>query len=223
MAGGKSLQELGLKDEPLPVTDLSDLPEFGSYTPPPQPGTYRFKLPANLTQVYDVLDTDKGQRLKVVFDSEHPLVIVQAPAHRQQYLQTTFQTSISGKERPRGKDKVEVSDLQYLLKAVGIQKVNGNRDIVAQLSTKGGGEFTADITYSYGCSADRFVYLRDPNDPSKLLKCDGVEYAEQKGCGRRYYQDKDVPKDANGNYPLEHACECGAVVRGFANLDRIRA
>lgn len=220
---GKSLQDLGLKDETLPVSDLSDIPEFGTYTPPPQPGRYRFKLPLDLSAVYDVMDTDKGQRLKVIFDAEHPLTIIQTPAHRTEYMGTTFQTQVSGRERPRGKDKVEVADLSYLLKAVGITQVKGNPDIVRQFSQKGGAEFSADITYSYGCREGQPIYLTDPADPSKLVKCDGVEFALQNGCGKRYYQDRDVKKDAQGNYPLQHPCTCGAILRGFANLDRIGA
>ena len=43
---GKSLQDLGLKDEVLPTAGqaLADLPEFGSFREPPQPGAYRFQL-----------------------------------------------------------------------------------------------------------------------------------------------------------------------------------
>ena len=43
----KSLQDLGLKDEGTVVTGdtLADLPVFGTFTPPPQPGPFRFKLP----------------------------------------------------------------------------------------------------------------------------------------------------------------------------------
>lgn len=224
----KSLAELGLKEEQLPTADLSEIPELGSYTPPPQPGRYRFRLPANMTQVFDTIDaTVNGvqvQRIKVIFDQEKPLMIVQTPAHRTEYLNTPFTTQISGRERPRGKEKIEVSDLAYLLKALGIVKAPTNQSIVQQLMTKGGAEFNADITYSFGCREDKEIYVRDPNDPNKTVKCDGTVYQTKMGCGKRYYQDRDVKKDEHGNYPLEFQCtnpECGAILRGFANLDRI--
>ena len=73
---GKSITELQFKDEALPQQDLSDLPEFGRFTPPPPPGNYRFKFPKDLSQCFDLDDTDKGQRLRLEFTDEAPLTIV---------------------------------------------------------------------------------------------------------------------------------------------------
>ena len=39
---GKGLNDLGLNDEQMPEQTYDDLPEFGGFAPPPQPGQYRF-------------------------------------------------------------------------------------------------------------------------------------------------------------------------------------
>ena len=78
----KTLEDLGLKDEPLPTAgqELADLPEFGTFEPPPQPGPFRFKLPADLSApIYDLFDAaNLGQRVRIQFDREHPLLITQS-------------------------------------------------------------------------------------------------------------------------------------------------
>lgn len=212
---GKSLQELGLKDEKLPEQDLADLPEFGRFTPPPQPGSYRFKTPSDFSQLFDLVDSQKGQRIKIVFDQEHPLLIVQAT--NTQYLNEPFQTRLSNVERQRGKDGPEVSDLDYLLRAFGeTSRPKSNKEYAQKLVGHAGKEFSADITYSWGCSDEREIYVKDAMGANQ--KVEG-----QMGCGRKYYQGKNVAKLADGTFPYEITCECGASIRAFANLDRIRA
>lgn len=211
----KSLDELGLKDEALPTQNLADIPEFGGFTPPPQPGPYRFRLPQDLSHQFDLIDSPKGQRVKVVFDQDHPLLIVQALDKND--LNTPFQTRLSNVERKRGKDGPEVSDLDYLDKALGHQtRAKSNKEAAQRVVAAAGKEFAADITYSWGCSEDRDIYVKDA--AGATVKVEG-----QKGCGARYYQGKHIQKGADGKYPYEIQCQCGALVRAFANLDRIRA
>lgn len=214
---GSSLNDLQLKDEKLPVQDLDDLPEFGGFQEPPQPGPYRFKLP-DMTNVWEAFDATIGgnsvQRVRAIFDREHPLTIVQS---NNGINGETFQTRISNAERPRGKDKsVVVSDMDYLLKALGEKtRPTSNKGYIEKMKTFAGKEFGADITYSWVCSPDRDIYAMDAE--GKTQKVEG-----QKGCGKKYYM-KDIPKGEDGKVPTQIQCACGAAVRCFANLDNLRA
>ena len=219
----KSLDQLGLKDEALPTAgaDLADLPEFGTFTPPPPPGAYRLKLPADLSTVYDVFDVDgKGQRIRVIFDRDHPLVITQSPKGTSNGL--PFETRLSNNERPRGKkgSGVLASDLDYLLRALGDKtKPGSNRGYIDALKKHQGQEFGADITYSWVCSESRDIRVA-PSGGGTPQVVEG-----HKGCGTKYYEG-DVPaamKNADGSLPYELTCQCGARLRAFANLDNFRS
>lgn len=214
----KSLDELGLAADPLPTAgqDLADLPEFGSFEPPPQPGPFRFKLPGDLKAIYDVFDVAAlgGQRIRVIFDREHPLLITQSLGGK--YNGQPFQTRLSNQERARGKDKsVVASDLDYLLRALGDKaKPASNRGYIEALMKHAGAEFGADLRYAWRCSSDRDIRTRD--------QAGAVQVVEgQQGCGRAYYAE-DVPKNADGTTPYEIPCECGAMLRAFANVDNLR-
>lgn len=217
---GKGLNELELKDEKLPEQSLDDLPQFGSFREPPQPGPYRFRLPAVLTKIWEVFDiTINGkteQRVRAQFDGDAPLTIIQAKD--QKYLNESFETRVSNAERPRGKDKsVVASDMDYLLRALGEKaRPRTNKAYIETFNKYGGKEFGADISFSWVCSDSREIYVKDAEGHS-------VKDPEgRKGCGKKYYQ-RDVPKQDNGEYPVELQCDCGAVVRAFANLDSIRS
>lgn len=222
---GKSLDDLGLRDEALPEQDLTDLPEFGGYTPPPQPGSYGFRLPPRdlLRKAFDAFDTTIDgravQRIKVIFDDDAPLVITRS-AQWPDRLNTPFTTRLSNAERKRGKkdgDGPVVSDLDYLQSALGFTtRAKTNKETVERLISKAGEEFDADITYSWKCDDNRPMYYMDAQGARQ-------QHPTSKGCGQKYYQ-KDVAKAADGTTPLEITCSsCGALVRAFANLDRIRA
>lgn len=222
---GKSLNDLGLKEEALPEGDLTDLPEYGSFTPPPQPGTYRFQLPRDLSNLFDMVDVtidDKpAQRIKMIFDKDHPLMIVSSANGK--HVGEPFETRLSNVERQRGKkggDGPRVSDLDYLLKALGeTSRPGSNTAMGRKLQTFGGKEFSGDIEYSWVCNDKKNIRTkRDPNDPNSPTD----EVQNQPGCGRKYYA-KDVPKLADGTTPLQIQCECGGIVRAFANLNNIRA
>jgi len=218
---GKSLQELGLKDEPLPTAgqDLSDLPEFGTFREPPQPGPFRFKLPTDLNTIWDVYDTPSKvppQRVRAIFDRDHPLQIVQSVGGR--YNNEPFETRVSNEERNRGKGGVIASDMDYILRALGFkQKPPSNKAYIELMKQQAGKEFGADIRYSWKCSKDRNIRVLDP--AGQVREVEG-----RKGCDNAYYQE-DVPnggKDASGNVTTQITCQCGALLRCFANLDNIR-
>src|SRR5215471_8764161 len=218
----KSIQELAgqLKDEALPTAgqELDDLPIFGGFTPPPPPGAYRFELPKDVSAIYDLFDVpDKQppQRVRVNFDRDHPLLIVQSPKGLSNG--EPFETRLTNNERGRGKDKAVVaSDLDYLLRALGDKtKPRTNREYMQKVSTHGGKQFGADLRYSWRCSKDRDIRVKDGNGQVQVVE-------GKKGCGASFYQE-DVPKGANGEVPYEITCgDCGALLRAFANLDNLR-
>lgn len=212
---GKSLAELGLKDEVLPDQDLTDLPQFGGFTPPPPVGAYRFRVPTDCSSLYEPIEHANGQRIKMIFDSEHPLVIVSAqdPA----LINTPFETRLSSVERKRGKEGPTVSDLDYFLAAtLGVKsRPKTSKAYVQQLQTTAGKEFNAKISYSWMCSDTRPIYARAAGGGTEKIE-------NQMGCGAKYYEN-DAPKGADGKVPYEITCQCGAVLRAFANLDNIKA
>lgn len=220
---GKSLQDLGLKEEALPTAGqaLADLPDFGTFREPPQPGSFRFRLPEDLSAIWDVYDTPSKtppQRIRAVFDKDHPLLIVQSSGGR--YNNEPFETRMSNEERTRGKNKdIIASDMDYLLRALKVvQKPASNRAYIDVMKQQAKKEFSADIRYSWKCSLDRNIRVKDA--AGQVQEVEG-----RKGCGSSYYLE-DLPnggKDASGTVATQIQCTCGAVLRAFANLDNIRA
>jgi hypothetical protein len=221
-----SLNDLKLSAKPLgdSAPDFDSIPaERGSFTPPPQPGAYRFALPKAISN-FDVIHTnDYGERINVIFDASTPLVIVQSPAKT--HDGEAYQTRLSNVPRARGKEKILVSDLDYLLKALGEPgKPKSNQAYAQAIIKHAGQEFGADQEFSYSCNPKRAARFRMDDgtlgtveDPSSPLE--GDDAGLKAGCGARYYQN-DVPK-VDGLQPLEITCsnpECGAVVRAFGNL-----
>ena len=217
---GKGLHDLALKDEQLPAQVYDDLPEFGSFTPPPQPGRYRFKLPMDLTKVFEAFDTTKGQRLRFIFDKDAPLTITQSPQGK--LNGDTFYTRLSTFERKRG--DVETSDADYLLKGLGEKsKPTTLKGYAEKLMAHRGGEFGAEVTYQWFCNDKKNIWVVDQAGKR-------TEVENTPGCGKGYYQhdktrkvEQQIARQEDGTYPLEILCACGAVVRAFANLDNITA
>ena len=212
----KSLSELDLKDEKLPDLSLDDLPEFGGFADPPQPGSYRFKLP-DMQKVWDVYDSPKGQRVRAVFDRDYPLTITASRDGSSNG--EPFQTRLSNQERPRGKDKtLEISDLDYLLAAMGEKtKPKTNKEYITKVTSFSGREFGGDVAFSFSCNDQKNIRVQD--NEGKLQ-----EVQNQMGCGKKYYM-KDIQnmKGEDGKFPTLITCACGAALRTFANLDNIRA
>ena len=231
-----SLSDLKLSKKPLgDDIDLDKIPtERGTFNPPPQPGVYRFKLPAKIDN-FDVFQTAKyGERVAVVFDADAPLVITQSKgkAHNGE----DYTTRLNNVPRPRGKEGILVSDLDYLLKALGVAlppaKTRTNLDYVKAVVSIAGKEFSAEQEFSYRCDPRRAA--RFYADDGSLTTIDETRSAEdlaalgleplngddaglQGGCGKRYYQSA-VPK-IEGQQPTEISCTvCGATIRAFGNL-----
>ena len=232
-----SLQQLGLGNERVgDQIDYATIPDqLGSFQEPPQPGSYRFKLPAKMDAIWDGFEvtTTKtpGTRSAAKFDDSSPLLIVQSPGGV--HDGEPFTTRITNAERRRGKkddaNAPEVSDMDYLLRdSFGIAQKPATNPAYAQTLMKlGGQEFTADVEWGWNCSQTRDIYVDNGQGGSMQLE-------GKKGCGSRYYQ-KDVdmlkvpsnPDDPNSPkvFPLRITCsnpECGATIRAFPNLVRFR-
>ena len=216
----KTLTDLKLKDEPLPTAgqSLDDLPQFGGFPPPPQPGSYRFRLPSDLSSIWDVFTPDaaKGERVVAIFDQATPLFTVVSPGGKTNGQ--PFQTRLNNNERPRGKGGAggTHSDFDYLLAAFdpAQPKPKSNREYIERIRQLAGREFGGDIRWSWRCSKDRNIRVVDLSGATQ-------EVEGKKGCGEAYYQE-DVDRQPNGEYSQQLRCKCGAILRAFANLDNIR-
>lgn len=219
-----SLNELKLSNKPLgdQTPSFDAIPaERGTFAPPPQPASYRFTLPKAIDNFEPVQTQDHGERINAIFDESGPLVIAQSPGKK--HDGETFQTRLSNVPRKRGKEGVLVSDLDYLLKALGeTAKPKSNLAYAQALQKHAGKSFGADIEWSWRCNprrAARFLaedgtYVTQ-EDPASVLE--GDDAGLQAGCGQGHYQN-DVQK-VEGEYPLNITCSnCGAQVRAFANL-----
>lgn len=224
-------------DDPKAVKDLADLPEVrGQRVAPPPPLRYTFKLPAALgDESWDIfeyseegdIDSSTGkprvkQAVTVIFDGDAALIIANAPALAKDWLGLPFSTRINTRPRGRGKDRIPVSDMEYLLAALGETQVAGNKDAVAKVQKHLSQEFDADIEYSSNCRKDKPIYFPDGKGGTVLM--DGTNGMEAKlGCGKRYYHSQ-LPKDPTTGYAAtEFQCSCGAMLLSFANLTRFGA
>jgi hypothetical protein len=226
------LADLGLTNERVgEEIDYATIPDqMGTFQDPPQPGSFRFELPKDLSSIWETFDHTKsknpGKRLRAKFDDSFPLTIVQSPLKK--YDGLPFTTSLSNAERKRGKKDdataPEVSDMDYLLRdAFGLErKPATNLEYAKELQKHAGEQFGADLEWSWRCNPERTI--RVDNGQGGL-----AEVPNQKGCGTAYYQ-KDVqkvpvnPDDAQSEeiFPPRITCQCGAVLRAFANLTRYR-
>lgn len=240
-----SINDLQFKDEvedQIPAD--GQLPELGSYTPPlPPDKEYMVRIPANIEQLISLKDVtqDKGkptevtrQRVFVKFDKANPLVILGGD-HDGHPIMTT----ISNIPRPRGKDKIPVSDMAYFL-------IDGCHLTVAPKTPKDwvdallrAANLTAKIRSGRTgqCRDDQDIYIEsvivDPESGQQSVSYQEVQ--GMKGCGKRYYTS--AFRLPSGVYVERLACtgkrkfadpvsqivtevQCGASIRGFDGVDR---
>lgn len=232
MADKTSLEDLGLGKDQLEGAEFDQIPEnIGqSFPDPPQPGKYRFRLPAAgvMKTIWAKVQSEKhGERINAIFADDSALIIVQSP--NGEHDGEEFRWRCSNVPRERTKEKILVSDMDLLLRALGVtQRPKTNAAYAQALIKCAGREFGADNEFSYNCNPTKEIYVDDGAGGQQ--KIDG-----QMGCGARYYQ-RDVPKvlsDPNDPaspkvYPLRITCSgadgaCGASVRAFPNLTAFKA
>ncbi len=217
------LNTLGLKNENLAGASFDDIPEnIGqSFADPPQPGKYRFRLPATMAAIWEAVESEKhGQRITAIFRGDAALTIVQSP--KGEHDGEEFDYRVSNVPRERTKEKILVSDMDLILRALGeTKKPTTNKGYAQALMKYAGKEFSAEVEFSWRCRDDKDAYFDDG--------AGGTQKVEGRaGCGARYYQ-RDVPKvHANPEdpasplvVPVRITCsnpDCGASVRAFPNL-----
>jgi hypothetical protein len=210
-----SIHDLGLSNDALEGAEFDQIPEnLGqSFPDPPQPGKYRFKAASNLTGQIAPVKTEKyGTRINLIFDQDAPLTIIQSPAKASDGEE--FYYRISNVPRERTKEHILISDMDILLRALGVsKKPTGNVDYAkAAIGALAGKEFGATVEFSYRCSDQREAYFDDGQGGQQRVE-------GRMGCGSRWYQ-RDVPK-VDGQQPVRITCtnpDCGASVRAFPNL-----
>lgn len=229
-----SINDLNLTNDAVELPE--EVPEqFGTFTPPPQPGPYRLRLPSNLGKIWDLVDVRSevvkkklggaDKALIASFSDDFPLIITQS---RGDNVGEAFLTRIQVAPRHRGND-VYVSDMYYFLdKGLG-HDMEGCRkwtqkEWAAALMKHPGQEFAASIEWSAFCNPDRVRYISD-DEGTSIEDPSGTS-----GCGANYYTSKNqVPKEEDGSYAFRFECtECKnekgtpAVLRCFANLTNFR-
>lgn len=196
-------------------------------------------LPENLAQLWDTIDVKDGnprsktygqtvsrQRLKL--DKNAPLVCTEGPNKGE-----TFTMSVTSNPRPRGGKGDDpatpwVSDLAYMLD-IGCgdhSRPTTAQGLKAAINKYAGKLIRLEHGLSAHCRPDKQRYVLDANDrsvldPSGQKGCgdDTKQREDKKGKKGRYYT-RDFKDPTTGEYVEEIECECGAILRGFPNLER---
>lgn len=213
-----NINELELKNEVILTEDigLDELPEeLGPFTPPPQPGPYRFRLPADLTEVWSKFDTDEGERISAYFADDAALEITQSKSGQE--TGSTLRVGINNRQRARGANKVPVSDMDYLLRSLEhASRPTTNRQYIEALTSHAGEEFAAEVEWSAYCNPKKDIYALN-EETGRDEKAEGTF-----GCGQSHYQ-KDIPRE-NGIFIDRFPCKsCGAVLRARPQLVRFKS
>jgi hypothetical protein len=213
-----NINELNLSpDEEIPI-DYENVPEESpGPQPTPQPGRYRFQLPADLASNWNKFQTQKGERVSIVFDSDHQLTIVKSKDDKNvAWVGRAFNTRVTNAERPRRvrgtKDRVLVPDMTYMLQN-GLKskaRPRTNLEFINEMKRYGGKQFEADIEFTAYCDPKREIWAYDSE--GTLAQVNGTV-----GCGKRFYQSQ-IPRESDGKYAERVGCPCGAVIRCFGNL-----
>ncbi len=224
---GTSLEALGLGKEQLEGTDFENIPEnLGqSYPDPVQPGTYRFQFPtaAQMKAIWaKVESTNHGERLNALFEDDAALTIVQSPGH--EHDGESYRWRVSNVPRERTAEKILVSDMDLVLRGMGVTaRPRTNKDYALALIKLAGQTFTANQEFSWNCNPKKDIYVDDGTGTGNTTQVEG-----KPGCNARYYQ-RDVQKVPSNPddpaspkvYPLRIQCsnpDCGASIRAFGNL-----
>jgi hypothetical protein len=146
--------------------------------------------------------------------------------------QTLAFQSFTDRARPRGKDRVMVSDLAYLLrdglkdtsKIAGATRADVQKSLMAAINKGAGKTVAVTVQWTASCRDDK---------PARFQLDDGSVTVDETtfGCGAKYYQDYrgskpglyPLPKGDDGKYLENFACaQCAAILRCFAQIGRIR-
>lgn len=194
--------------------DLDNLPSQGGLIiPPPQPGIYRFKIPAGLARGMETIQTDVGQRFVVILRDDLALQNVT--------LNQPYPTRISNQERAVGKDGQKASDMAFLLHALGITVDKPTNKGYAEAMLKAQGlEFLAFNDLTARCNPKTDVYKQGDGKIEGLKGC-GAAYATRSYTKRDGTTVSEIPKEGT-QFATEFTCSCGALIRCFGQLSKFR-
>jgi hypothetical protein len=220
-----NINSLNLSDEELPQFDIDSIPaNFGARTNTPPPGIYRFKLPEHpaIENAFDVQESEDSQVLIAVFADEAMLTnITRSEPYRARISNRMREITTTDRETGEEK-KVNISDFGMLLKALKAEpKRMSNKYLAAALVACAGHEFVAQHTLTARCNDSRPIYQN------------GAEVKGKFGCGKSYgteayktarYERFAIPDDPNTGKPaLRFACQCGAELRAWGQLQGFRS
>lgn len=212
---------MNLVDEETQEVQGDDLPPQGGgqITPLPPPGTHRFELPADLSTIWETVDTDLGQRVQAIFQDEHALKTLDVAG-------LPFRAYISTGERKRGKEKKLVSDMTYLLVALDDKSApRKSSEFIKALNSHASESFRADVEWKAFCNPKKDIYITGKG------RQEGKKGCEQ-GYAMREYEKNDgkkvieIPRHADGTWAEEFTCGtpgCGATLRCTGQLTNFRS
>lgn len=225
------LNALNLNDEGITDLDFENMPEtIGGNRIPPQPGIYRFAMPAPsvVEKCFDrMVTSDQDVKLVAIFQD--------AAALRNVTLNEFYGIRVNNRTRIIKIKKVDtiVSDMGMLLKALGVRPVANARGLIDNnaygqaLIAAGNKEFMAEHSLTANCNPNRDIYK------------DGALQRGVMGCGLRYavkgYPGKNgkpdvitIPKEFDDmgrettKIATRFTCRCGAVVSCWNDMRSYR-
>ena len=211
-----------------------ELPEQGGgFRETLLPGVNTFRLPNPLAPLWDMAAeaTDNrpgsptnGQKIVrpvLKCDKNNPLIIVGGKQDGE-----PFTASFSTNARARGKKDAPgtpyISDAAYLLD-VGLQDKSRPKtvqELVNAINQYAGREVRLEHGLSAQCRPDRTRYISvNVSEGGVTHTVSQEDPSGQQGCGKRYYTKAFKLED--GTYSDQIECECGALLRGFPQVEKI--
>lgn len=248
------LDEISQKFTPedAPEVDMEHMPEESAgFRPTPFPGDYAFQLPGDMDyeeRIIDAKDAEgnkimnpdntpkKLKRLVTLFGDGHELKIIEATPENQDFVGESVRYRVSNSEYRYGKDKELVSEMGFVLRALGETLPKGATNVQwgEAIAKHALGHFRATLEWDAFCDSERKRYVYDEQQAKNIED-------NMAGCGQRYgqraYAKNDgtkviqIPKvqeaQPDGSF-LERfsesiKCGCGAAVRCFPRLRKYRS
>lgn len=214
-----NVNDLGFRQEEIPTQDPSDLPKESTRPKdPPQPGTYRLKLPVSFVNVIKPLESNKGERAAAYFLDENAL----EDEVTGQRIETIIDNSEYIKKDKRSGKEAYVSGMAYLLKALAYTGLlTSNESFAEALSMFPGHRFKADLTYNAYCNPKKKAWKNNKE-------------SDETGCGQSLEMEgytrtrdgvviKSIPQAVTGKYLSRFECHCGADLRVRTKLVNFRS
>jgi hypothetical protein len=217
-------------DAPGEAWPDGDLPELGGRRDTLMPGTDIFQMPTDFSRLWDEVDLKYNRpghpddqkvikRLRLKFTRDFPLIVVGGPRDGMP-LVCQFTTQPVPRGRKDDPKTAWVSWLAYVLE-IGLSDRSRPKTpeaLKAAISQYAGKTIRLEHGLSAHCREDkvRWIEVEVPGTTTTqtLLDPQGT-----KGCGKRFYT-RDF-KGEDGNFGDSIQCDCGAILRGFEQVERV--